>query len=140
MNLKYKVRQPPRREGGGSKGGNPSSKDIKGNQVCISPPHIPSVKAFGSAGGIGTLSNFKSSKKLIGTVDLAGAVSFKSSGFLMNMVDGERFGGTTKASNNGWNIAGTSQYMLKDSALTPGSLFKGTFMNNYESTGALKRV
>ena len=69
-------------------------------------------------------------------------MSFKSSGFLLNMVDAERFGGTTKASNNGWNVApsGMSQYMLKDSALTPGSLFRGTFMNNYESTGVLKRA
>lgn len=62
----------------------------------------------------------------------------------MNMGDvaAERFGGTTKASNNGWNVAGsgTSQYLLKDSALTPGSLFRATFMNNYESTGILKRA
>ena len=49
----------------------------------------------------------KSSKKQIATIDLAGAVSFKSSGFLFNMGDAERFGGTTKASNNGWNIAGS---------------------------------
>ena len=103
---------------------------------------MPSVRAFGSAGGPSNFSNLKSSKKHIATIDLAGAVSFKSSGFLFNMVDGERFGGTTKASNNGWNMqtSGASLYMLKDSALTPGSLFRGTFMNNYESTGVLKRA
>ncbi len=100
------------------------------------------MKAFGSAGGPGNLSNLKSTKKQIATIDLAGAVSFKSSGLMFNMADAERFGGTTKASNNGWNNAtasGTSQYFLKESALTPGSLFRGTFMNNYESTGMLKR-
>jgi len=31
----------------------------------------------------------------------------------------------------------TSNALLKDSALSPGSLFRGTFMNNYESTGGL---
>ena len=142
MNLKYKVKGGgPHHKAAGSKLGIPTlSKEKRGNEMCISPPQIPSMRAFASAGCPGTLSNFKSSKKQIATIDLAGAVSFKSSGFLFNMADAERFCGTTKASHNGWNMVGTSQFLLKDSALTPGSLFRGTFMNNYESTGFLKRA
>lgn len=31
----------------------------------------------------------------------------------------------------------TSNALLKDSALSPGSLFRGTFLNNFDSTGGL---
>lgn len=33
----------------------------------------------------------------------------------------------------------TSNALLKDSALSPGSLFRGTFMNNFDSTGVIVR-
>ena len=65
--------------------------------------------------------------------------SFKSSGLMMG--EGDRFGGTTKASNHGGLItSANSNFLLKESALTPGSLFRGTFLNNFESTGFVKRV
>ncbi len=63
MNLKYKVKSHLK---GGSR--IPTTKE---KQVCISPPQVPSIKNFGSAGH-GNMSNFKSSKKKITTIDLAG--------------------------------------------------------------------
>ena len=33
----------------------------------------------------------------------------------------------------------TSNALLKDSAISPGSLFRGTFMNNFDSTGVMVR-
>lgn len=62
-------------------------------------------------------------------------LSYKSSG-VINFDTSDKFGATTKAS--GLKMSGaTSNALLKDSALSPGSLFRGTFMNNYESTGGL---
>ncbi len=41
----------------------------------------------------------------------------------------DKFGATTKASYHGLNIgSAASNALLKESALTPGSLFRGTFM------------
>jgi hypothetical protein len=64
-------------------------------------------------------------------------LSLKSSGVINQLWD-DKFGGTTKAS--GFKASGvTSNAMLKDSALSPGSLFRGTFMNNFDSTGTRVR-
>jgi hypothetical protein len=61
-------------------------------------------------------------------------LSYKSSG-VINQIWDDKFGGTTKAS--GFKGSGvTSNALLKDSALSPGSLFRGTFLNNFDSTGA----
>lgn len=64
-------------------------------------------------------------------------MSYKSSG-IINFDTSDKFGGTTKAS--GLKMSGaTSNALLKDSALSPGSLFRGTFMNNFDSTGVIVR-
>ena len=111
-------------------------------------------------GGNGTinLSNPKQKKTLdydISKNATAKAVhkSYKSSGLIQSY---KNFGGgnvngaqdvsrttncaggttTTKASTLQAAVSGENGLMIKDSVFTPGSLFRGTFMNNYDSMGS----
>lgn len=73
---------------------------------------------------------------MVQTVDMGGMLSFKSSAIMNQAWENSAgynggFGATTKAS---YLASALSPMPLKGSALTPASMFRGTFLNHIESS------